>query len=83
MGDEGFEAGLGITRELEALDGPNVNPACRTRVYTHGARTERALLLLHGFTNCPQQFDALGTRFHGGAGTCSFLGIRAMATPTG
>ena len=53
-----------IAGELTALDGPNVNPACRTRVYTHGARTERALLLLHGFTNCPQQFDAIGLHFH-------------------
>ena len=53
-----------IAGELAALDGPNVNPACRTRVYTHGARTERALLLLHGFTNCPQQFDAIGRHFH-------------------
>jgi carboxylesterase len=33
-------------------------------VYTHGHRTKRALLLLHGFTNCPQQFDALGKHFH-------------------
>jgi carboxylesterase len=53
-----------IAGELAALDGPNVNPACRTRVYTHGRRTERALLLLHGFTNCPQQFDAIGRHFH-------------------
>ena len=55
---------MGIANELAALDGPNVNPACRTRVYTHGRRTERALLLLHGFTNCPQQFDAIGRHFH-------------------
>jgi pimeloyl-ACP methyl ester carboxylesterase len=53
-----------IAGELAALDGPNVNPACRTRVYTHGRRTDRALLLLHGFTNCPQQFDAIGRHFH-------------------
>jgi pimeloyl-ACP methyl ester carboxylesterase len=45
------------------LDGPNVNPVCRTRLYTHGRRTDRSLLLLHGFTNCPQQFDELGKRF--------------------
>jgi pimeloyl-ACP methyl ester carboxylesterase len=64
MGGESFESGLRIAHELEALDGPNVNPACRTRLYTHGRRTQRALLLLHGFTNCPQQFDALGRRFH-------------------
>ncbi len=51
-----------IVTGLQNLDGPNVNPACRTRLYTHGRRTERALVLLHGFTNCPAQFDLLGHR---------------------
>jgi carboxylesterase len=53
-----------IASSLQALDGPNVNPLCHTRVYTHGRRVERSLVLLHGFTNCPQQFDALGRQFH-------------------
>ena len=52
-----------IAAGLIDLDGPNVNPLCHTRVYTHGQRVERALVLLHGFTNCPQQFDTLGRRF--------------------
>lgn len=59
-----YSEGVRIASLLTDLDGPNVNPDCRTRLYTHGRRTERALLLLHGFTNCPQQFDALGRRFH-------------------
>ena len=64
MTGDPYEAGIEIAGSLEALDGPNVNPACRTRLYTHGRRTERSLVLLHGFTNCPQQFDALGKHFH-------------------
>ena len=52
-----------IAKGLQDLDGPNVNPLCHTRVYTHGRRTERSLVLLHGFTNCPQQFDTLGRQF--------------------
>jgi pimeloyl-ACP methyl ester carboxylesterase len=59
-----YAEGMRIAAELTALDGPEVNPLCGTRVYTHGRRTERALLLLHGFTNCPQQFDGLGRLFH-------------------
>lgn len=59
-----YSEGARIASLLTDLDGPNVNPACRTRLYAHGKRTERALVLLHGFTNCPQQFDALGRRFH-------------------
>jgi pimeloyl-ACP methyl ester carboxylesterase len=41
-----------------------VNPVCQTRAYTHGHRTERSLVLLHGFTSCPQQFDVIGRLFH-------------------
>lgn len=53
-----------IVAGIQRLDGPNVNPACQTRFYSHGRRTEEALVLLHGFTNCPAQFDAIGRRFH-------------------
>lgn len=52
-----------IAESLKALDGPNVNPVCHTRLYTHGRRVERSLVLLHGFTNCPAQFDELGRQF--------------------
>jgi carboxylesterase len=58
-----FEAGIEIAAGLQRLDGPNVNPVCHTRLYTHGHRTERSLVLLHGFTNCPQQFDLVGKHF--------------------
>jgi pimeloyl-ACP methyl ester carboxylesterase len=58
-----YSAGIEIVEGLQALDGPNVNPACKTRLYTQGRRSERSLVLLHGFTNCPQQFDELGKHF--------------------
>ena len=55
-----YEDGVRIATSIKDLDGPNVNPACHTRLYTHDRRTQRSLVLMHGFTNCPQQFDALG-----------------------
>ena len=58
-----YAEAMHIAAGLKDLDGPNVNPLCHTRLYTHGHRTERSLVLLHGFTNCPQQFDTLGRRF--------------------
>ncbi len=64
MNGDPYEAGIQIAASLKDLDGPNVNPACHTRLYTQGRRTERSLVLLHGFTNCPQQFDALGKHFY-------------------
>src|SRR5438132_9204554 len=61
---DAYEDAVRIATSIKDLDGPNVNPVCHTRLYTHGRRTERSLVLLHGFTNCPQQFDALGKHFH-------------------
>ena len=58
-----YESAVEIVDGFKALDGPNVNPVCHTRLYTHGRRVERSLVLLHGFTNCPAQFDALGKEF--------------------
>src|SRR5438046_458885 len=58
-----YAEAIEIARGLQALDGPNVNPDCHTRLYTHGQATERALVLLHGFTNCPRQLDDLGKDF--------------------
>lgn len=64
MSGDLYERGMQIANEIKALDGPNVNPVCHTRLYTHGHQTERSVVLLHGFTNCPQQFDALGQHFY-------------------
>jgi carboxylesterase len=61
---DAYGAALEIAAGLQRLDGQNVNPACSTRLYTHGHRTERSLVLLHGFTNCPQQFDLVGKHFY-------------------
>jgi esterase/lipase len=47
-----------------ARDGPDISPECRTRLMTHGGRTARAIVLLHGLTNCPEQFRALGERLY-------------------
>jgi carboxylesterase len=41
----------------------NLRPECGSRVYTHGQRTEKAVLLLHGYTACPDQFDPVAKQF--------------------
>jgi pimeloyl-ACP methyl ester carboxylesterase len=61
---DSYQAAVEIAAGLQRLDGPNVNPVCHTRLYTHGHRTQRSLVLLHGFTNCPQQFDLVGRHFY-------------------
>jgi alpha-beta hydrolase superfamily lysophospholipase len=39
-------------------------PAALPRLYEHGTPVRRAVVLFHGFTNCPQQFDALARALH-------------------
>jgi pimeloyl-ACP methyl ester carboxylesterase len=58
-----YAEAIEIVQGLKDLDGPNVNPVCHTRLYTHRRVTERSLVLLHGFTNCPRQFDDIGRDF--------------------
>ena len=41
-----------------------LNPVCRSKLLTHGSKTERVIILMHGMTNCPQQFVELAPRFY-------------------
>ena len=43
-----------------------IAPECRTRLLLHGHRTGRVVVLLHGLTNCPAQFDSLGRELAAG-----------------
>ncbi len=50
---------------LHALEtGAHLSPGGGTHLLHHDARTARAIVLLHGFTNGPQQFDQLAQRLH-------------------
>jgi carboxylesterase len=49
---------------LQAHEPPGMNPDCRLQLMTHGQKVERAIVLVHGYTNCPQQFSELGKRFY-------------------
>jgi carboxylesterase len=39
-------------------------PESRLQFMSHGGRTERAIVLIHGYTNCACQFVELGNRLH-------------------
>jgi carboxylesterase len=45
---------------------------CITKLYDHGKQTEHVIILIHGFTNCPEQFDELGKQ-HFEAGNNVFI----------
>jgi carboxylesterase len=41
-----------------------LHPQCRLTFMTHGQKAEMAIVFLHGYTNCPQQFSELGQQFY-------------------
>ncbi len=58
--------GEALTRlqQLQAEEGPEINPLCRTQLLTHDPPSRRAVMLYHGYTNCPHQFERLAARLH-------------------
>ncbi len=41
-----------------------INPVCQTQLLTHGEKTAKAIVLLHGFTNCPAQYAAFAQELY-------------------
>jgi pimeloyl-ACP methyl ester carboxylesterase len=60
-----YEEALEKLDRLRASEPEGINPVCRLRLLTHGRRVGRAVVLIHGLTNCPQQFEALGEMLEG------------------
>ena len=58
-----YEMAVARVSAVQALDTEAINPLCRTQLLTHGRKVERAIVFLHGFTNCPRQFAGLAQTF--------------------
>ena len=58
-----YQEALVRIAELRSREPQGMNPVCRLQFMTHGEKMERAIILVHGYTNCPQQFHELGQRF--------------------
>lgn len=59
-----YDEALRRVAAMQGRDGADVSPEGGTRLLTHGHPTARAVVLLHGLTNCPEQFRLLGERLH-------------------
>lgn len=55
-----YDEGLRLVDSLRAEDGESISSECGTTLMTHGLRTGRVVVMFHGLTNCPAQFDSLG-----------------------
>lgn len=59
-----YDAALAAFERVQADERSGVIPVCRSRLLTHGEKTERAIALVHGLTSCPEQFAELGREFY-------------------
>lgn len=41
----------------------NFDETCASKLLTHGKKTKKAVVMMHGITACPNQYDALATKF--------------------
>jgi carboxylesterase len=51
-----------VEADREQDQSSGVRPVCLPRVMVHGAAAEWAVVFLHGFSACPEQFQELGRR---------------------
>lgn len=61
---QNFEEAQARFALLRATESDEIAPHCRTALLTHGQRTPQAIVLIHGFTNCPHQFQKLAPLLH-------------------
>lgn len=55
-----FDDAVARIGELCALDDDSIHPLSRTRLWSHGIKTRRAILYLQGYTDSVNQFRMLG-----------------------
>ena len=60
-----YEEALARIHSMQEEDNKDlVHDVCITKLYTHGKQTQHVIVLLHGFTNCPEQFNELGKGYY-------------------
>ncbi|MGZ9167123.1 MAG: alpha/beta hydrolase [Anaerolineales bacterium] len=56
-----YEEAITRVRAMQEADNEDMaRDVCITKLYDHGKQTEHVVILLHGFTNCPEQFSEIG-----------------------
>jgi carboxylesterase len=56
-----YEEAIGRVKSMQDVDNQDLTrDVCITKLYDHGYQTEHVIILIHGFTNCPEQFTELG-----------------------
>jgi len=61
---QSYTEALHLIEILREQEPQKINPLCRTHLMTHGDKTDRAIILVHGYTSDPQAFQELGQWFY-------------------
>ena len=61
---QNYEEAVQRIDSLRADRQSEMNPDCVFQFLTHGQKVQNAIILVHGYTNCPAQFGALGQQFY-------------------
>ena len=62
-----FEEAILRVRAMQEEDNKDLaRDVCITKLFHHEEQTEHVIVLLHGFTTCPEQFHQLGQQYFGG-----------------
>lgn len=61
-----YEMALARFAQVQAQEEADaaLNPVCHSKLLTHGSKVERVIVLMHGMTNCPQQYVELAPLFY-------------------
>lgn len=59
-----YEQSLTNIDKRKVLDNESINPVCKTKLLDHGYKTEKVVILYHGYTNCPAQYSVLGEQLY-------------------
>lgn len=61
-----FSRAVALARAKVRADAkdPAVAPGCGSMLYEHGHKTRQSVLLLHGYTSCPSQFQHLARQMY-------------------
>ncbi len=64
----GYDEALARFDEVTVDEAEGIWEPCRSKLLTHGTATEVVVVLFHGLTNCPEQYDEFAAElFAGGA----------------
>ena len=68
-----YEDAISRVKAMQETDNQDLTrDVCITKLYDHGVQTDHVIILIHGFTNCPEQFNELGKQ-HFEAGNNVFI----------